>query len=212
MELIPAGYGEGEYIEKKSRFIGRVWKVSTEAEALEILEATRKKYSDARHNVYAFSLRSGAARSSDDGEPSGTGGRPIMEVFAREGVSDFLCIVTRWFGGILLGAGGLTRAYAHTASLALEAAGVAQLKRVLTFETSVPYPFVERMKLEISGAGGVTEDIEYTADVLFRYYLPEEAAETFCERICELTSGSITPESNGDRLLPLPAVRKSRAQ
>ncbi len=212
MDIVPAGYGECEYIEKRSRFVGRVWKVSAEEEALELLAQMRKQYSDASHNVYAFSLRSGAARSSDDGEPAGTGGRPIMEVFSREGVSDFLCVVTRWFGGILLGAGGLTRAYAHTASLALDAAGVAELRRVLSFETVVPYSFIEKMKVEIASAHGVFEDAEYTADVRVFYSLPEAEADRFSDRICELSSGSILPRPSGDRMLPIPTTRKSRLE
>ena len=109
--IIPAGYGEAEYVDKKSRFIGQVQYARTEAEAMAFVESVRKKYADATHNVWAYVLNSGAMRWSDDGEPGGTSGQPTLNVFRSAGVSDVCCVVTRYFGGILLGSGGLVRAY-----------------------------------------------------------------------------------------------------
>ena len=119
--IIPAGYGEAEHIDKKSRFIGQVQHAETEAEAMAFVEEIRKKHADATHNVWAYVLQSGAMRWSDDGEPGGTSGQPTLNVFRSAGVSDVCCVVTRYFGGILLGSGGLVRAYSRTAA---EAAAV----------------------------------------------------------------------------------------
>ena len=111
--LIPAGDGTSEYMEKKSRFLGLITPVTTEAEARARLEAVKKQEYDARHNCWAYILHSGQKRYSDDGEPQGTAGQPILNVLEREGVQDVLCVVTRYFGGILLGAGGLCRSHLH---------------------------------------------------------------------------------------------------
>ena len=105
--IIPAGYGEAEYIDKKSRFIGQVQHAESEAEAMAFVEQIRKKHADATHNVWAYVLNSGAMRWSDDGEPGGTSGQPTLNVFRSAGVVDVCCVVTRYFGGILLGSGGL---------------------------------------------------------------------------------------------------------
>ena len=110
--LVPGEYGEAELVEKRSRFIGQVWRVETEEEARERVEQVRKKYHDARHHCWCYLLREGGVlRYSDDGEPQGTAGQPMLNVFQKEGVANAVCVVTRYFGGILLGAGGLTRAY-----------------------------------------------------------------------------------------------------
>ena len=111
-------------MEKRSRFIGQVWRVETEEEARERVEQVRKKYHDARHHCWCYLLREGGVlRYSDDGEPQGTAGQPMLNVFQKEGVANAVCVVTRYFGGILLGTGGLTRAYGSTAKLALDGAG-----------------------------------------------------------------------------------------
>ena len=125
---IPTGEGNSEYIEKKSRFLGLVLPVTTEAEARAQLEAVKKREYDARHNCWAYVLHTGQKRYSDDGEPQGTAGQPILNVLEREGVQDVLCVVTRYFGGILLGAGGLCRAYTKAAKDALDDAGISELR------------------------------------------------------------------------------------
>ena len=114
--LTPAGAGSSEYVEKKSRFLGRVFAVSSEDEARALLEAVKKEHYDARHNCWAYVLHTGQKRYSDDGEPQGTAGQPMLNVFEREGIENVLCVVTRYFGGILLGA-ALVAVY-HTIAFA----------------------------------------------------------------------------------------------
>ena len=122
---VPARDAESEFTEKRSRFISRIWTVADEAEARARIDETRRKYYDARHNCWCYILReSGIVRYSDDGEPQGTAGQPMLNVFQREEITNVCCVVTRYFGGVLLGAGGLTRAYTRGAKDALDAAGV----------------------------------------------------------------------------------------
>ena len=113
-----AAPAQDEFVERRSRFIGHIAPVTTEEEAMAFLKALRDKHYDARHNVFAFVLRDGRSRFSDDGEPSGTGGKPVMDVITGAGLSDVAVVVTRYFGGVLLGTGGLTHAYSQGASLA----------------------------------------------------------------------------------------------
>ena len=125
--IVPYQDAESEFTEKRSRFITHLYKVETEAEARARIEEMKKKYYDARHNCWCYLLGGSVVRYSDDGEPQGTAGQPMLAVFQREHVTNVLCVVTRYFGGILLGAGGLTRAYSKSARDALAAAGVAAL-------------------------------------------------------------------------------------
>ena len=120
--FVPASDASAEFIERKSRFIGTIWKVETEEEALAHIKEMNEKHRDATHNVYAYIIKeNNIMRYSDNGEPQGTAGMPTLEVLRREGITNVLCVVTRYFGGILLGAGGLVRAYAHSAKIALTA-------------------------------------------------------------------------------------------
>lgn len=189
--LVPAKAAEAEYIEKKSRFIGNVFPVSSEEEVRACLESIRKKHYDARHHCYCYRLASGAVRAADDGEPQGTAGQPMLAVFTRENVQDVLCVVTRYFGGILLGAGGLTRAYAKTAKDALDAAGIAKRCVWDVIEIPCSYSFFERAKLELAAQDGVIEDTVYGADICLRASLPQEKTQTLCARLCELSAGSV---------------------
>ena len=127
--IIPSEFGEAEFVEKRSRFIGRVWPSGTEAEALARIAAMREKHCDASHNVFAYSIRNGQTRYSDDGEPQGTSGMPVLGVFQSERMQNFCCVVTRYYGGIQLGAGGLVRAYSRTAKLALKTAGISLMRQ-----------------------------------------------------------------------------------
>ena len=128
--FIPTGPSETEFTEKRSRFIGHVWRVETEEEARACIEAMKKRYHDARHNCWCYAVREGGVvRYSDDGEPQGTAGQPMLGVFQKENITNFCCVVTRYFGGILLGAGGLVRAYTRSAKDALDAAGVSVVRR-----------------------------------------------------------------------------------
>ena len=126
---IPAGPGEAEFVEKRSRFIGHALPVTTEEEALAFIAEMKSKYWDASHNVYAYIVREGGImRYSDDGEPQGTAGIPCLDVLLKEGVTDLCVVATRYFGGILLGGGGLVRAYSHTAKIALDAGQVVTMQ------------------------------------------------------------------------------------
>ena len=126
---VPTGAGESEYVEKRSRFLGHVRLVENEEEARAFIAEMKKKYYDARHNCWCYLLKDGPERYSDDGEPQGTAGIPMLEVFRREGVTNLVCVVTRYFGGVLLGAGGLFRAYTKSAKDALDAAGRSVVRR-----------------------------------------------------------------------------------
>ena len=145
--LVPAGCGEAEYVEKRSRFIARVWPVESEAEAVAHIEAMRKQHYDARHNVYAYIVRDGGImRYSDDGEPQGTSGQPTLNVFRSQEITNFCCVVTRYFGGILLGTGGLVRAYSTAAKEALENAGISRMALWKSIELGCSYSQFERIK------------------------------------------------------------------
>ena len=191
--LVPRGPGQAEYIEKKSRFLGRVFPVTTEQEAKAALERVRKEHYDARHNCWCYVLKSGQKRYSDDGEPQGTAGQPMLNVLEREGVVDAMCVVTRYFGGILLGAGGLCRAYTKAAKDALDAAGIAKMQPWLRQTASIPYPLFERVKLLVAAQEGVMEDAQYGADITITYRIPEGADERLRTALRELSSGSIQP-------------------
>ncbi len=191
--LVPRGVGQAEYIEKKSRFLGGVYPVTTEQEARGILERVRKQHYDARHNCWCYILKSGQKRYSDDGEPQGTAGQPMLNVFEREGLVDVMCVVTRYFGGILLGAGGLCRAYTKAAKDALDAAGVSKMQPWLRQQITVPYALFERAKLLIAAQEGVVEDAQYGADILITYRIPEGADERLRTALREASSGSVAP-------------------
>ena len=191
--LVPRGVGQAEYIEKKSRFLGGVYPVTSEQEAKEILERVRKQHYDARHNCWCYILKSGQKRYSDDGEPQGTAGQPMLNVFEREGVVDVLCVVTRYFGGILLGAGGLCRAYTKAAKDALDAAGISRMQPWLRQQITVSYALFERAKLLIAAQEGAVEDAQYGADILITYRIPEGADERLRTALREASSGSVVP-------------------
>lgn len=152
---VPARDSETEFTEKRSRFIGHVWRVEQEEEAREKIAQMKAKHYDARHNCWCYLIREGGIiRYSDDGEPQGTAGQPMLEVFRRAGVENVCCVVTRYFGGILLGTGGLLRAYTRSAKDALDAAGIAQVRQWAQTVVECPYPLLERVKLEIAAAPG----------------------------------------------------------
>ncbi|MBQ4427638.1 MAG: YigZ family protein [Oscillospiraceae bacterium] len=204
MYVVPYSYGESEYVEKHSRFIARVWPVKSEQEALAHLREVREKHWDATHNVYAYSIKEGnIARFSDDGEPSGTSGMPVLNVFTSGGVNDFICVVTRYFGGILLGAGGLVRAYSKAAGMALEEAGRAEMKVVCSVTLKCSYSQLERIKAEISRFNIVTDSIDYGANITMSLSVPEEETEAFRLRITDVTAGSVVPEKTGESLKPV---------
>ena len=201
---IPGGAGESELTEKRSRFLGHVRMVETEDEARAFIADMKKKYYDARHNCWCYSIRDGAERYSDDGEPQGSAGIPMLEVLRRQGVTNAVCVVTRYFGGVLLGTGGLLRAYTKSTADALEAAGISAVRRWVETELPCSYAQLERMKQEAAAAGGIVEDVEYGSGVTLRVLVPEEQSESFAARIFDRTAGSVTVRVTGESFRAVP--------
>ena len=195
-----------EFVEKRSQFIGYISPVTTQQDAIAFIDSIKSKHWDATHNCYAYSVGvSGAcARYSDDGEPSGTAGLPMMEALRRSGVTDALVVVTRYFGGILLGAGGLTRAYGKSARDALAAAGVAAMGRWTAARCTCPYPLLERVKLEVQAVGGTVDAVDYGAEVALTLSLPEDAPRRLQDRLTELSAGRLRLELGETQLHPGP--------
>ena len=194
--LVPYQDSGSEFTEKRSRFISQLWRVETEAEARAHLEAVRKQYYDARHHCWCYLLNGGAVRYSDDGEPQGTAGQPMLNVFQRQCVTNVCCVVTRYFGGILLGAGGLTRAYTRGAKDALDAAGVCRVSLWTLWDVPCTYPLLERVKMDIAACGGVVRDTVYGAEVTLRAAFPAG--------LTELSAGALEMAAAGEEYLPGP--------
>jgi uncharacterized YigZ family protein len=189
--LVPTQFGEDVFIEKKSRFIGRVWPVESEEEALEKIQAMKKQHYDATHNCWAYIIKDGAVRFSDDGEPGGTAGMPMLQVLQREGLFNIVCVVTRYFGGILLGAGGLVRAYTKGAKIAVDVAG-RSMKRVWSvLYVPCPYTYYERVKLEVDAFGGLIRNTDFGSEVELEILMPEAQAQPFLDRLTDMSAGNI---------------------
>ena len=208
---IPTGPGEAEFTEKRSRFLGHVRMAETEDEARAFIAEMKKKYYDARHNCWCYLIRGGPERYSDDGEPQGSAGIPMLEVFRREGVTNAVCVVTRYFGGVLLGTGGLLRAYTQSAKDALDAAGLSVVRRWLEAEVPCPYAMLERIKIETAAFGGSVDGLDYGAEVTLRVLLPEERAEDYCARIFDLGAGKIKVQITGESLCPAPLGKRGQS-
>ncbi len=202
--LVPTGYGEDEFVEKKSRFIGRVWYVESEEEALSKIQEMKKQHYDASHNCWAYIIRDGAMRFSDDGEPGGTAGNPMMQVLQKENLYNIVCVVTRYFGGTLLGAGGLVRAYTKGAKIAIDAAG-RSMKRVWTvLYVPCPYNFYERVKLEAETFGCVIRDTNFGAEVELEILVAREQTQGFLEKLTDMTAGTVEAMELGNEYRAFP--------
>ena len=205
--LVPTGYGEDEFIEKKSRFIGHVFPVESEEEALDKIQQMKKQHYDATHNCWAYVIKDGPMRFSDDGEPGGTAGNPMMQVLQREQLYNVVCIVTRYFGGVLLGAGGLVRAYTKGAKIAIDAAGKS-MKRVWTvLYVPCPYSFYERVKLEVAAFNGVIRDTQFGAEVELEILVAEPDTGRFLERLTDMTAGTLEAMEIGKEYRAFPVER-----
>jgi len=189
--LVPTQFGEDEFYEKKSRFIGRAWPVETEEEALQKIQEMKKKHYDATHNCWAYIIRDGAVRFSDDGEPGGTAGMPMLQVLQREGLFNIVCVVTRYFGGILLGAGGLVRAYTKGAKIAIDAAGKSMKRVWMVLYVPCPYTYYERMKLEVEAFGGVIRKTDFGSEVELEILVAQPKAQAFLEKLTDMTAGTV---------------------
>ncbi|MBQ6852510.1 MAG: YigZ family protein [Oscillospiraceae bacterium] len=202
--LVPSGFGEDEFVEKKSRFIGRVWLAETEEEALARIQEMKKQHHDATHNCWAYVIKDGPARFSDDGEPGGTAGNPMMQVLQREQLHNVVCVVTRYFGGVLLGAGGLVRAYTKGAKIAVDAAGKS-VKRVWSvLYVPCPYSFYERIRLEVAAFGGVLRDTTFGAEVELEILVAREQTQPFLDRLTDLTAGTVEGMETGQEYRAFP--------
>ena len=201
---VPYEASESEFVEKRSRFISHLWPVETEEEAQAHIREMKSKYYDARHNCWCYLLGKNVLRYSDDGEPQGTAGQPMLKVIERENVTNVCCVVTRYFGGILLGAGGLTRAYSKGAKDALAAAGAATMGLWAQIAVPCTYALFERVKLEIASLGGVIDDTEYGADICLYVSMMSDTVELLQKRLTELSSGNLKLEVLGEEYRPGP--------
>ena len=204
--LVPTAFGEEEFVEKKSRFIGRIWPVETEEEALQRIQEMKKKHYDATHNCWAYIIRDGAVRFSDDGEPGGTAGMPMLQVLQREELYNVVCVVTRYFGGILLGAGGLVRAYTKGAKIAVDAAGKS-MKRVWTaLYLPCPYSYYERVKLAVAAFDGLIRKTDYGAKIELEVLFPEGRTQAFLTHLRDMTSGTVEAMEIGQEYRAFPVA------
>lgn len=181
------------YIEKKSEFIGYAAPVSTEEEAIAFIEKTRKKHADARHNVYAYLLRNGTTRYSDAGEPQGTAGIPTLEVIRKGGFCDAVIVVTRYFGGILLGAGGLVRAYTAAAKMAAEAAGIVTYTERTVFTLDCSYTDYQRLLPQLKRFDVSVDDTVFTDSVRLSLSAETAGFTAFSDAVREMTGGKLSP-------------------
>ncbi|MBQ8940245.1 MAG: YigZ family protein [Firmicutes bacterium] len=191
-----AGEGEAEIVEKKSRFIAHVIPVTEEKEAIEHIEKIKKQYWDARHNCYAFvlGLDGRIQRYSDDGEPGGTAGMPMLEVLIGEQVKNVLVVVTRYFGGTLLGTGGLVRAYSKSTKEGLLAAGIVERILYSRINVTVSYDLSGKVQYEAMQGGHIVEDTVYTDSVCFKLLVKVSDADRFIKNVTNVTNGRAQTE------------------
>ena len=183
------------FVEKKSEFIGYAAPVSTEEEAIAFVEKIRKKHADARHNVYAYLLKNGTTRYSDAGEPQGTAGIPTLEVIRKGGFCDAVIVVTRYFGGILLGAGGLVRAYTTAAKMAAEAAGIVTYTERTVFTLDCSYTDYQRLLPQLKRYDITVDDTVFADSVKLFLSAETEGFTEFSDAIREMTGGKLLPEN-----------------
>lgn len=192
--------GEAELIEKKSRFIGHAIPIKTEEEAQMFISDMRSKYYDATHNVYAYVLQeNNIARFSDDGEPGGTAGMPVMEVLKQENITDCLIVVTRYFGGTLLGAGGLVRAYSKSAKMAVLDAEITEKVYCYGVELTAGYDLLGKLRYIVENGGHILDDIVYGEDITIKAYIKYDFLDKFKKEITEATGGKTEVIITGEK-------------
>jgi len=198
------GPGEDRVIIKRSEFIGHAAPVKTPEEAMAFVAEMRSKYWDASHNVYAYRLREGGlARHSDDGEPSGTAGVPAYDVLVKEEVVDVVVVITRYFGGVLLGAGGLIRAYCAGAKIALDAAGIVTMGLCSILMMELDYSLLAPIQRLLENKGLEAGEIEYGARVTLTVRCRKEQAPALCAEIFDKTGGKVSPIEMGEEYAPV---------
>ncbi len=187
------------FTEKRSRFIGYAKPVKTNDEAVNFINEIKQKHWDATHNVYAYVLRQGQTRRySDDGEPQGTAGIPVLDVLLKEELTDLVVVVTRYFGGILLGTGGLVRAYSHSAKIAVDAARIITMALCSTVRVRCDYNFYGRLSSLIPEMGGTVVSSEFTDSVEVAFTIPSEKTETFNKKLIDISNGRFFGEIIGE--------------
>lgn len=185
---------QDQFVEKRSRFIGYACPVQTEQEALDFITSKKSEHWDASHNVYAYILRDGTMRFSDDGEPQGTAGMPALNVLQKEELTDCVLVVTRYFGGILLGGGGLVRAYSHAAKIAVDAGGIVTRAECSIVKIRCDYTFYGRLASLIPERGGIIEDTAFEDAVTVKMRIPQELEPAFEARLVDLSNGTCRGE------------------
>jgi uncharacterized YigZ family protein len=195
------GVTETELVVKKSRFLGMACRVVSDAEAQRCLDERRKQHRDARHHCFAYIMANGAMRCSDDGEPQGTAGQPLLEVLKRYGLTDVIVISTRYFGGTLLGAPGLVRAYTQSAANTLAAAPKVTLIPCRVYSCSFDFASWARVQAALNQAGYTIDDISYTDMVGVRFFIRDDMEDRFLNQIKNLTLGQTIPELTGAHML-----------
>ena len=189
-----------EFVEKRSRFIGYCKPVKTEQEAIDFINEKRSEHWNATHNVYAYSLREGnIKRYSDDGEPSGTAGMPVLDVIVKNEIFDVVVVVTRYFGGVLLGTGGLVRAYSHGSKIAVEAAKPVIMQNCLVCEARCAYNQYGKVSSLIIGVGAAVDDTVYESDVLVKFHIKPDLLGTLKKKLADATSGEVTVEQKDEQ-------------
>lgn len=178
------------FIEKKSKFIGYAKPIKTQEEAVEFISKIKSKHWDATHNVYAYVLReNNIQRYSDDGEPSGTAGVPVLDVMLKESLVDVCVVATRYFGGTLLGAGGLVRAYSHTSKIALEAAGIITMAQCSVMSAEVDYSFYDRLNILLSDFSAVILNTSFSDKVCVEFSVKENIVDSLNAKLIDVSNG-----------------------
>lgn len=183
--------GEHEIVIQKSRFIAHIKRVETEQDAQDFIQAMKKKYWDATHNCSAYLIgeHDQIQKANDDGEPSGTAGVPILEVLKKRKLKDSAVVVTRYFGGIKLGAGGLIRAYGKATSEGLDAVGIVERKLMQVIQVKIDYTWLGKLEKELRASSYKIKEIHYLDNVIIDTFVDESIVETFIEWMVELTNG-----------------------
>lgn len=193
-------FAEDSFVEKRSRFIGYAKPVTTSEEAVEFINEIKSKHWDATHNVYAYVLRDGQTRRySDDGEPQGTAGIPVLDVILKENLTDVAVVVTRYFGGVLLGTGGLVRAYSHGAKIAVTAANMITMSLCSIVKVKSDYNFYGRLASLIPECEGTVENTEFTDSVEVTFMIPKEKVDGFSKKLIDLSNGRFNCEVVSER-------------
>ena len=196
-----------EFSEKRSRFIATLRHCETEEEGIAFLEEMRTKYWDAKHNVFAFNVEKGKTlRFSDDGEPHGTAGKPILDVIVGSGLTNIAIVVTRYFGGVLLGTGGLVRAYSKSAKDVIESAEVFQMIPSLEYETVCEYSDHSKLENLILSCGGNIVNTDFTDKVKIEYALMKNDCESFLKKLCENFSARLIADEKGEKMVPFKKI------